>query len=224
MRRIPKNKKRDLCFCLIDIVYRSRLWMNIRNDRDIINLRNQIENPVQIRRIQQVQVKISIALIVILAFHLSVQIPNRLDDLIDNLTSEADDASTALSSRYSNKSFNNLIDPDSPPINDNHRPIYPLPSTDPSSFRNRKPSKNKKKLNRFAKDGDYSSPSREKESDIMHRRKSLGDERRHQLTDCIEFYGACLESAQQFHPIGLNQNSATNDQRKQYTTALWSVI
>lgn len=146
--------------------------------------------------------------------------PKRLDDLIDNLTSEADDASVIHQTNVRTRSSNNLVDPDSPPINANRVPFFMLPTANSSTSRNSKPSKNKRKPSRSTKEQDYSSTNREKEGEIMNRRKSVGDERRHQLTECMEYYRACLETAQQFHSIYKNDETS-KEQRKQYATALW---
>ncbi|CAF4407523.1 unnamed protein product, partial [Adineta steineri] len=75
---------------------------------------------------------------------------DRLNDIIDDITSEGDDvrvAPSSSSSKYSQKIPSNLVEPNSPPRNDNHSSLYTLPPS--SGFnRDRLPSKTTATLNR----------------------------------------------------------------------------
>jgi hypothetical protein len=157
---------------------------------------------------------------------------DRLNDIIDDITSEGDDARAAPPSKHVPKSTNNLVEPDSPPIIDNHSSLYTLP-TDyypdrPSSgarfSRTKRPSTKPTKSDRFDEKKTFS-PSRtistDDKSELTNRRKSVGDLRRQQLTECMEYYRHCLESAQHSNTIYLNDNPTDIDKRKQYTTAIW---
>jgi len=160
---------------------------------------------------------------------------DRLNDIIDDITSEGDDARVGPSSKLPTKSKSNLVEPNSPPTNDNHSSLYTLPSAT-DSFRDRTSSSSTrsgrkknlsvkdKKLNQF-NDKKSFSPNRlnnfDDRSDSTNRRKSIGDIRRHQLTECMEYYRHCLESAQHSNTICMNDDPTNNDKRKQYTTTLW---
>jgi hypothetical protein len=160
---------------------------------------------------------------------------DRLNDIIDDITSEGDDIRVVTSSKSSIKSTSNLVEPNSPPTNDNHSSLYTLPSANDSfrdrtstssvrSGRSKKFSVKDKKLNQF-NDKKSFSPSRmnnfDDRTDSTSRRKSIGDIRRHQLTECMEYYRHCLESAQHTNTLGMNDDPTNNDKRKQYTTTLW---
>ena len=159
---------------------------------------------------------------------------DRLNDIIDDITSEGDDGRVGpTSSKIPSKS--KLVEPDSPPINDNHSSLYTLPTsndlyrdrTSSSSIRSgrtKKYSIKEKKLNQFNDKKSYS-PNRsnnfDDRIDSTNRRKSIGEIRRHKLTECMEYYRDCLESAQQLNTICINDDPTNNDKRKQYTTILW---
>ncbi|CAF1432632.1 unnamed protein product [Adineta ricciae] len=152
---------------------------------------------------------------------------DRLNDIIDDITSEGDDTRAVSSSKYSGKSTSNVIEPPSPPVNDNHSSLYTLPRSNDYSNRT---SRSKKftfkdaKLKKFSEKNHYS-PSRANDSDdridTSTRRKSIGDVRRQQLTEFMEYYRHCLESAQNSNALGIYDDPTNNDRRKQYTTTLW---
>jgi hypothetical protein len=160
---------------------------------------------------------------------------DRLNDILDDITSEGDDARSGPASKLPIKTTSNLVEPNSPPINENHSSLYTLPSANNSypdrtssssirSGRTKKYSGKDKKLNKLA-DRKSFSPSRMSSSDdridSINRRKSIGEIRRHQLTECMEYYRHCLESAQNSNTLGMNDDPTNNDKRKQYTTTLW---
>jgi len=159
---------------------------------------------------------------------------DRLNDIIDDITSEGDDPRGGSSSKLSTKSSTSkLVEQNSPPINDNHDSPYILPSShdtyrdrtsSSSSRRAKKLSAKDKKLNQLANRKSFS-PSRtnnfDDRTDSANRRKSIGDQRRHELTECMEYYRHCLESAQNSNTIGINDDPTNNEKRKQYTTTLW---
>jgi hypothetical protein len=158
---------------------------------------------------------------------------DRLNDIIDDITSEGDDARVGPSSKLRRESKSNLVEPNSPPINDNHSSLYTLPSAN-DSYRDRtsssvrsgrkKFSGKDKKLNQLSVKKSYS-PSRsnnfDDRTDSTNRRKSIGDIRRQQLTECMEYYRHCLESAQHSNTICMNDDPTNTDKRKQYATTLW---
>jgi hypothetical protein len=160
---------------------------------------------------------------------------DRLNYIIDDITSEGDDARVApSSSNLPRKTVSNLVVPNSPPVNENHESLYTLPyssdynpdrtSSTTRSGRSKKPSNKDKQFRQFGETKNFS-PSRKNNSDdrtdATNRRKSVGDARRHQLTEFMEYYRNCLESAQNSNTIGINDDPTKNDKRKQYTTTLW---
>ncbi|CAF3845600.1 unnamed protein product [Adineta steineri] len=167
---------------------------------------------------------------------------DRLNDIIDDITSEGDDvrvAPSSSSSKYSQKNPSNLVEPNSPPRNDNHSSLYTLPPSSgfnrdrlPStttatlnrSGRTKKSSIRDRKISQFG-DKKTFSPSRtnsfDDRIDTTSRRKSIGDVRRQQLTEVMEYYRDCLESAQNSNAVGMNDDPTNNEKRKQYTTTLW---
>ena len=160
---------------------------------------------------------------------------DRLNDIIDNITSEGDDLGAGSSSKLSSKSSTSkLIEPNSPPVNDNHSSLYALPSShdtysdrtsSASSRRSKRFSPRDRKLQQQLADRKSFSPSRTGSSgdraDSAGRRKSIGDQRRHELTECMEDYRYCLESAQNSNTIGITDDPNNSEKRKQYTTTLW---
>jgi hypothetical protein len=160
---------------------------------------------------------------------------DRLNAIIDDITSEGDDPRVSSSSKLSTKSSTSkLVEPNSPPVNDNHSSLYTLPSShdtysnrpssSSSSRRSKKYSPKDKKLQQLAGRKSFS-PNRtggfDDRTDSTNRRKSIGDQRRHQLTECMEYYRYCLESAQNSNIIGISDDPTNNEKRKQYTTTLW---
>jgi hypothetical protein len=160
---------------------------------------------------------------------------DRLNYIIDDITSEGDDARVApSSSNFPRKSVSNLVEPNSPPLNENHGSLYTLPrssdynpdqtSSTIRSGRPKKPSNKDKQFRQFGETKNFS-PSRKNNPDdridATNRRKSIGDARRHQLTEFMEYYRNGLESAQNSNTIGINDDPTKNDKRKQYTTTLW---
>lgn len=161
---------------------------------------------------------------------------DRLNDIIDDITSEGDDVRVGSSSQISTRSNSSrLVEPNSPPVNENHSSLYTLPTlndtyrsrTSSSSMRSGRTKRFSTKDKRSQQFGDKKafSPSRmntfDDRTDSSSRRKSIGEQRRHQLTDCMEYYRHCLESAQNANAIGINDDPTNNEKRKQYTTALW---
>lgn len=159
---------------------------------------------------------------------------DRLNDIIDDITSEGDDARAASTSRYSGKSTSAIVEPPSPEVNDNHASFYTLPSssdfyrdrTSSGSTRSARPKKTplKDRKSQFSDKGNYS-PSRasnfDDRTDTCVRRKSIGDVRRQELTEFMEHYRHCLESAQHSNAPGMIDDPSKNEKRKEYTTALW---
>jgi hypothetical protein len=161
--------------------------------------------------------------------------PDRLNDIIDDMTSEGDDARVGQSPKLPTRSTSNLVEPNSPPTNDNRSSLYALPiSLDYSrgrlpppstrSGRTKKLAYKEKGPNRSGSEK-YFSPNRKKSvddgTDSTNRRKSIGDVRRQHLTECMEYYRHCLESAQNSNIICMNDDPTNNDKRKQYSTSLW---
>ena len=160
--------------------------------------------------------------------------PDRLNDIIDGITSEGDDALTRSSSKASIRSTSNLVEPHSPSTNDNHLLPYPLSSRNSSrrdqrspmkqTERSKKSSTKGKKLHLF-KDKNHPSSNYktnlDRRSQSDSRRKFVGDLRREKLTECMEHYRHCLESAQNSNTINMNDDPANNEKRKQYATILW---
>ena len=150
---------------------------------------------------------------------------NRLNDIIGDITSENDEMRVNTPSQLSARSSSSrLVEPDSPQMNENHQSLFTLPSTN-ENFRN-KPGRAKRfsaKEKRAEKKS--FSPSRtspfDDRTDSSTRRKSIGDQRQHQLTECMEYYRRCLESAQNSYPMGNQDDSINTERRQQYTTALW---
>lgn len=150
---------------------------------------------------------------------------DRLNDIIDDITSEGDDARAIPLSKDQKRSTSTLVEPISPPVNDNHSSLFTLPTV-PSSWRDRpkKGSGRDKKLGNFGNSKSFS-PIRtntfDDRSDSTSRRRSIGEVRRNQLTECMEYYRHCLESAQHLNPISMNGDPTNNEKRKQYSTTLW---
>lgn len=150
---------------------------------------------------------------------------DRLNDIIDDMTSENDEVRVHSLSRLSTRSSSSrLVEPSSPQLNENHQSLYVLPSSNdtyrkPSARPKRFPGKEKRGENRTF------SPLRpgtsEDRVDSSNRRKSIGELRRDELTDRMEFYRHCLESAQNSYPLGINDDPTKNERRQEYTTALW---
>jgi hypothetical protein len=148
----------------------------------------------------------------------------QLNDIIDDLTSEADDLSHTIAHTDSIQQDNVHVEPDSPPMNRNHRSFTELLTGD-SSIHSKKSPDARKKFNRH-RDRTFVSPSDRRvhddaNSDVTYHYQSLGDTRRDKLTKCMEYYRNCLESAQQFHTMGTNDSSSNAESCKQYTTTLW---
>lgn len=159
---------------------------------------------------------------------------DRLNDIIDDITSEGDDARSAPSTKPSIKLAPNLTEPKSPPVNDNRLSPYTVPSAKgyhldraPAST---KPDRARKYSTRERKSGPFNdrkgfSPSRanafDDRSDPSSRRRSIGELRRHQITECMEYYRHCLESAQHSSVLNINDDPTNPEKRKQYATTLW---
>ncbi|CAF4524129.1 unnamed protein product, partial [Rotaria magnacalcarata] len=159
---------------------------------------------------------------------------DRLNDIIDDITSEGDDARTGSSSKAATKSTSKLVEPSSPTINENRESLFTLPSAS-NSYRSQtsstqKSDRRKKSTGKDRKSNQYTdrngfSPVRTSNNDDrpdpISRRRSMGELRRHQLTECMEYYRHCLESAQNSNPISINDDPTNNEKRKQYATTLW---
>ncbi|CAF0935780.1 unnamed protein product [Rotaria sordida] len=149
---------------------------------------------------------------------------DRLNAIIDDITSEGDDVRTIPSSKVSTKSTSNLVEPNSPPINDNHLSLFTLP---PANIYNRDRTSSTQRPERTRrssiKDKKCFPPisTIDDRTDPNGRRRSIGEFRRHQLTECMEYYRHCLESAQNSNTISINDDPTNNDKRKQYATTLW---
>ncbi|CAF3338859.1 unnamed protein product [Rotaria sp. Silwood1] len=156
---------------------------------------------------------------------------DRLNDIIDDITSEGDDVRAGSSSKVSTKSTSNLVEPNSPPINDNHSSLFILPPastynrdrTSSTQRPERKKNSGKDKKSNQRGDRKCFSPTRtmDDRTDPNSRRRSIGEFRRHQLTECMEYYRHCLESAQNSNTIIMNDDPTNTDKRKQYATTLW---
>jgi hypothetical protein len=142
---------------------------------------------------------------------------NRLTDLIDHITSESENPREPSGTRKPSRSNTNLVEPKSPPINDNHSSLYCLQQENEAPKGTGLPFRVGQKK--------HFSPGRRKarhdEADGKHRRQSLGEQRHDQLTKCMESYGSYLESAQQFYTLGMNDTTSSEEQRKLYFTTLW---
>ncbi len=162
-------------------------------------------------------------------------VTDRLNDIIDDITSEGDDARGGPASKPLSKSSSKLVEPDSPIMNENHSSPFTLPSandfypdrTPSSSARPGRPRKTPLRDKKQMQYADKNSPSPSRTSnfddrtDSTSRRKSIGDIRRHKLTECMEYYRHCLESAQHSYTMGMNDDPTNSDKRRQYTTTLW---
>ena len=163
--------------------------------------------------------------------------PDRLNDIIDDITSEGDEGRVGPSSKYSIKSpTSKLVEPESPTLNENRSSLYILPTsndtypdrTSSSSARSGRTKKNSakenKKFNQLRERKSFSPSGTnvfEDRTDASNRRNSIGDIRRQQLTQFMEYYRHCLESAQNSNTVGMNDDPTNTEKRKQYTTALW---
>lgn len=150
---------------------------------------------------------------------------NRLNDIIGDITSENDEMRVNTSSQLSSRSSSSkLVEPSSPQLNENHDSLFTLPSTN-ENYRNK--SSRVKRFTAKEKRGEKKSfspiriSSFDDRTDSSNRRKSIGEHRQHQLTECMEYYRRCLESAQNSYPMGNNDDSAKTERHQQYTTALW---
>ena len=142
---------------------------------------------------------------------------NRLNDLIDHITSESENPREPSGTRRPTRSSSNLVEPESPPANNNHSSLYVLQYENETSTGKPFPYRLEQKRN-------FSSgrkKTRQDETDGKHRRQSLGEQRHCQLTKCMESYGSYLESAQQFYTLGMNDTTSSEEQRKLYFTTLW---
>ncbi|CAF3677642.1 unnamed protein product [Rotaria socialis] len=159
---------------------------------------------------------------------------DRLNDIIDDITSEGDDSRTGSLSKAATKSTSKLVEPSSPTMNENRESLFTLPSAS-NSYRGQasstqKSDRRKKSTGKDRKSNQYTdrkgfSPTRTSNNDDrpdpISRRRSMGELRRHQLTECMEYYRHCLESAQNSNPISINDDPTNNEKRKQYARALW---
>lgn len=159
--------------------------------------------------------------------------PDRLNDIIGEITSENDDARVETSSKYSSKSRSILVEPDSPEVINNRDSLFTLPRASDAyvnrtslmrSGRSKKLTAKEKKLAQF-NEKQPRSPCRSNDhvdhTDSSNRRKSIGDVRRQELTQCMEYYRNCLECAQHSNTISIDNDPTNNEKRKQYATALW---
>ena len=150
---------------------------------------------------------------------------DRLNDIIDDITSENDDIRVNSSSQVSTRSSSSkLVEPTSPQMNENHQSLYTLRlsnDTYPNKPGRPKRFPGKEKRGEIKSFSPLRNNPFEDRPDSTNRRKSIGEQRRFQLTDCMEYYRHCLESAQNSYPMGINDDPAKSERRQQYTTALW---
>jgi len=162
--------------------------------------------------------------------------PDRLNNIIDDITSETDEARAGPPSKLIIKSpRSNLVEPESPPVIDNHSSLHTLPKSIDlcrdqlisSTARSARTKKGKDKKLQQLRDQKHFSPNRnsghfyDDRTDSSNRRRSIGDLRRQELTNTMEYYRNCLESAQNSCNINMNDDPTNVDRRKQYMTAIW---
>lgn len=150
---------------------------------------------------------------------------NRLIDIIGDITSENDEMRVTTPAQLSARSSSSrLVEPDSPQMNENRDSLFTLPLSNETYAK--KPGR-AKRFSAKEKRGEKKSfspiriSSFDDRPDSSNRRKSIGDQRQYQLTECMEYYRRCLESAQNSYPMGNHDDSIKTERRQQYTTALW---
>ncbi|CAF2363252.1 unnamed protein product [Rotaria sp. Silwood2] len=150
-----------------------------------------------------------------------------LNKIIEDLTSDIDDTrATSTSSILSEKSKSKNDETISPSIQDKFLSVNPL--RNPRCLIEKKPSRSSKKSGKSDQyeektlDSENLSNSFDDKYRLRNSRKSIGEQRRDQLTKHMkEFYQACFLFDQNSNINYIHDNLTNNDRRKQYSTALW---
>ncbi|CAF0808494.1 unnamed protein product [Rotaria sp. Silwood1] len=150
-----------------------------------------------------------------------------LSEIIEDLTSDIDDTRTpSTPSILSTKSNTKNDETSSPPIQNRFLSVNPL--RNPTCLIKKKPSRSTRKGGKSdqyeEKTLDLSnySNSFDEKYDILNSRKSIGEQRRDQLTKYMkEFYQACFLLDQNSTINYVHDTLTNNNKRKQYSTALW---